>query len=62
MKTLDKVANQTVTVEDNEARLKSNIDREAKPLPERKPVSEIAFNEEVAYDPRLINAGVVYGD
>ena len=64
MKTLDKVANQTVTAEDVEKLVKRNQDNAVgNPFGNiQHPERDIAFSEEVAYDPRLIGAGVVYGD
>lgn len=69
MKTLDKVANQTVTAEDVESFRKDN-EKYAGDLFTGKGAtsdyvredSTLYIPEEVAYDPRLINAGVVYGD
>ena len=63
MKTLDKVANQTVTADDVEKMVADNskVSKYAWAYTQRDE-KELSFHEDVAYDPRLIDSGVVYGD
>lgn len=63
MKTLDKVANQTVTAGDVEKMVTDNskVSQYAWAYTQRDE-KELTFHEDIAYDPRLIDSGVVYGD